>query len=282
MNTINNIPNSQISPTRNKTNKSQPKTYYNVLHKEPEKKASHIDAKKLLLFAVATLSMFAVVKNRLKIKFPTKNITQVVETNANEAQNIAKPAMTKTFEPLQTKVNENKTKVTNPFKLNREDSPVQVKVNEPQAVQPENSIKGISLLLRTSVKSMSKNGVYNPNEIDKLLTKYVGRNRTREIRFFSDERRGIYEGRKKSYKAPDGRIYVLESHSRPQGLVTRLYLTIGPDKKPLMKDERLYLTGKGRFVKNCYFQRFAHLESDNSALEWIRNAGNDNAYYRRK
>ena len=274
MNIINTIPKNQINLTNNKTNKLQAKTYCNVLPKESEKKDSYLDTKRLVLLAFATLSLLAIVKSKLKFKFPQKNITQSIQTDTNEVKNVVTSTMTKIVESLQVKVGEDKTKVANPFNLKRKETPVQVHFKESSSKPRKNSIKGISLLLKSTMKSMSQDGIYNPNEIDELLTKYVGRNRTREIRFFSNEKRGVYEGRKKSYKAYDGRIYVLEAHSCSQGVVTRLYLAINSNKKPLMKDERLYLSGKGNFVKNSYFRGFAHLVSGEQGLQWIRKAGN--------
>lgn len=274
MNIINTIPKNQINLTNNKTNKSQSKTYYNVLPKASEKKDSYLDTKRLVLLAFATLSLLAIVKSKLKFKLPKKNVTQVVQADTIEFKNIDTPITTKIVDFSQIKVRDSKPKVANPFNLNRKETPVQVKINECPQEQRNNSIKEISILLKPTMKSMSKNRVFNPNEIDELLTKYVGKKQTREIRFFTDEKRGIYEGRKKSYKANDGRIYILEAHSCPKGVVTRLYLAINPNKKPLMKDNRLYLTGKGYFVRNSYFQRFTHLVSGEHALQWIRNVGN--------
>ena len=83
MNIINTTPKNQINLANNKSNKLQSKTYYNVMPKESEKKDSYLDTKRLVLLAFATLSLLAIVKSKLKFKFPQKNITQSIQTDTN-------------------------------------------------------------------------------------------------------------------------------------------------------------------------------------------------------
>lgn len=119
----------------------------------------------------------------------------------------------------------------------------------------------------------TKDGKVLPEKIDEILTNHVGENRVREIPFYTDEKRGILFGRKKSYKMRSGNIFVLESHNARNGEVeTRCYWAIGADKRPMTKDNRLYLSPDGIFESNQYFSRKAHLPSNLSAIEWVNEA----------
>ena len=119
----------------------------------------------------------------------------------------------------------------------------------------------------------TKDGKVLPEKIDEILTNHVGENRVREIPFYTDERRGILFGRKKSYKMRSGNIFVLEAHNgRNGGVETRCYWAIGSDRVPKTKDSRLYLSPDGIFEPDQYFSRKAHLPSNLSAIEWVNEA----------
>lgn len=116
----------------------------------------------------------------------------------------------------------------------------------------------------------TKDGKVLPEKIDEILTNHVGENRVREIKFYTDEKRGILYGRKKSYRMRSGNIFVLEAHNaRNGGVETRCYWAIGTDKKPMTKGNRLYLSPDGIFEPDQYFSRKAHLPSSSSAIEWV-------------
>lgn len=119
----------------------------------------------------------------------------------------------------------------------------------------------------------TKDGKVLPEKIDEILTNHVGENRVREIPFYTDERRGILFGRKKSYRMRSGNIFVLEAHNgRNGGVETRCYWAIGSDRVPKTKDSRLYLSPDGIFEPDQYFSRKAHLPSNLSAIEWVNEA----------
>lgn len=172
------------------------------------------------------------------------------------------------------KVTDVSQKTKNPFLPKKDNTPIQVKVTDtkPANNTREATTEQISNFLKTAVQKMSKKGIYHPQKIDKMLTFYFGKENTREIKFYTDVRRGMLEGRKKTYKAKDGKIYVLESRVCKSGVITRLYLAIDKGGKPLNKFKRLYLSPDGNFVKGAYYNSRTHLNGDNNALSWIRQA----------
>ncbi len=169
----------------------------------------------------------------------------------------------------------------NPKVVQKLDKPVQVELPNIKKQMFDPTIPGSKLsdeerLSRIFVKLKdvwTNDGKVLPEKIDEILTNHVGKNRVREIRFYTDEKRGILFGRKKSYRMKSGNIFVLETHNARNGeLETRCYWAIGSDRKPLTKDNRLYLSPDGIFEPDQYFSRKAHLPSSLSAIQWVNEA----------
>ena len=128
----------------------------------------------------------------------------------------------------------------------------------------------LSIIFSKHRSAWCKNGLVSPQEIDKILTKQLGAAKKREIKFTPDIKRGIFIGRKVSYKRK-GSIFVLEAHDGPKGIETRCYMTMN-NYKPLSKEERLYLCTDGIFEPGTYYAGKTHLKSVNSAVDWINQA----------
>lgn len=141
-----------------------------------------------------------------------------------------------------------------------------------EPVKKENVEKKILALLKNPLKSMQKKKSYSPQEFDRVLSNYVGKENVREKRFHINPSKGIYEGRVKTYKMPNNDVYTLESHTTSKGIITRLFKSIS-DGKYLDNEERLYLSKEGTWINKSYAAQNTHLESDDKSFVWIRNIG---------
>ena len=129
-------------------------------------------------------------------------------------------------------------------------------------------IRQISVGIKDYMKKCGidkNNNKINPEALDEILTKAVGENNVKERPYQAN---GVKDaiGRIKEYASPNGKIYVLESHSSPKGVVTRLYMQ---DKD---KHLRAYLHADGTFRLNSYTSDEAHFATTAKGKRWMEKA----------
>lgn len=140
----------------------------------------------------------------------------------------------------------------------------------------------ISKILSKMRDTWSKDGFVSPEGLDKILTTHVGKKNKREIKFYTNPARGIFNGRKIAYNMPHGKVFILQSHTTPFNTIeTRCYVAV-VNNKPLPKERRLYLCPDGIFEQGAYFDRKTHLSSTDDAVDWINAANNTNKARRAK
>ncbi len=125
-------------------------------------------------------------------------------------------------------------------------------------------IRQISVGIKDYIKRCGidkNNNKVNPKELDDILTKAVGTDKVKERPYLENGIKG--RGRVKEYLSPNGRVYVLESHDSPKGVVTRLYMH---DKD---KNLRAYLHADGTFRLNSYTSDEAHFSTTAKGKRWM-------------
>lgn len=190
-----------------------------------------------------TLGILALIKNSkgvksLKSLFPTPK-EKVVPTVTT------KPATTK---PVATKI-----------KLKRASNDL---VNKKLSTR----------LMKAAQNNYEQTGCYSPSNLDNIMRQYVGAENVSEEVFYDNPAKGLCIGRIISYKAPDGKVYKLESHLNRYGIVSRLFLSKKtPDGEALSKQDRAYFNPLKGFVTNAYNSAPTHLPSGtNKAYLWIK------------
>ena len=125
-------------------------------------------------------------------------------------------------------------------------------------------IKQVSIDIKDYIKKCGidkNNNKVNPEVLDEILTKAVGGEHIIERPYTENGIKG--RGRVKEYTSPNGRVYVLETHDSPKGIITRLYMH---DKD---KHLRAYLHADGTFRLNSYTSAEAHFDTTAKGKRWM-------------
>jgi len=131
----------------------------------------------------------------------------------------------------------------------------------------------IKSYINTIKKHDGSTDFVDPNKLDEILTKFVGKNNVVEETFKPNGRIPI--GRKKIYIINEREKLVLECHSKEnaEGYVTRLFDIIDPVNGNLQSRKkfplRSYLMPDGSFTEYVHYNPKAHLDSGNFGLNWI-------------
>lgn len=108
------------------------------------------------------------------------------------------------------------------------------------------------------------NNKINPAALDEILTKAVGEKKVKERPYIENKK--VAKGRVKEYYSPNGKVYVLETHDSPKGVVTRLYM----HEKD--KHLRAYLHADGTFRLNAYTSEEAHFSTTAKGVRWMESS----------
>lgn len=128
-------------------------------------------------------------------------------------------------------------------------------------------IRQVSVGIKDYIKRCGidkNNNKVNPKELDDILTQAVGTDKVTERPYLENGIKG--KGRVKEYLSPNGRVYVLESHDSPKGIITRLYMQ---DKD---KHLRAYLHADGTFRLNSYTSDEAHFSTTAKGKRWMEDS----------